>query len=91
VNGQLQVSADLFKGKEPIVSTGGDAGGPQSRSGSGSEEKASTPAGNKTPGTFLYYLITCYVIFYLKTNLLRNYKNSTFNSMYVYTLYNIGL
>jgi hypothetical protein len=48
--GQFQVSADL-----PTVLIGKEAGGPQSRSGRGSEERFLAPAGNYAPGTFLEF------------------------------------
>jgi hypothetical protein len=41
VSGQLHAPAALARGKEPLVPIGLEAGGPQSRSGRGGEEKDS--------------------------------------------------
>jgi hypothetical protein len=41
VNGQLHATAALPSGKEPTVPIGYETGGPQSRSGRGSEENNS--------------------------------------------------
>jgi hypothetical protein len=43
VSGQLHAPATLPSGKEPLVPTGQEAGGPQNRSGRGGEEKNSQP------------------------------------------------